>query len=301
MDRFRAFYYRNIKTLFLSRPFFTETSSSPFFILSAGRSGSTLLRKHLLKNTFVNIPPESGDLLPKLIKFYLRYNDKSWEYIVRNCVAIYHEEASVFLYWNARIEEDAIARIISLPVKEQSLNGIVNFLFTHYAQLHGFSFEKWGDKTPFLTQRLPWLTLLFPSSKFIFLIRDGRAVVNSLLKMNKEYTLETACYRWLRSIDAIKKHAQKISADQFIYVRYEDLVTHPEKELDKIYRFLHLSRRSNPLLEVFLGDDVLPYHNNIKLDISQASLKKWETELTKEEIDQITQLMNKELTILGYL
>src|SRR6478735_6678781 len=94
MNRFLTFYYQRIKPLFLEKPLYSEITENPFFILSAGRSGSTLLRKLLLTNVPVNIPPESDDLIPKLIKFYLRYNHKSWEYIVNGCIEIFNNEPS---------------------------------------------------------------------------------------------------------------------------------------------------------------------------------------------------------------
>ena len=46
-----------------------------------------------------------------------------------------------------------------------------------YARVHGK--EVWGDKTPRYVEDIPFISTLFPDSRFIHLIRDGRNVARS--------------------------------------------------------------------------------------------------------------------------
>lgn len=299
MNRFLSFYYRRIKPSFLQKPL-GAASEAPFFILSAGRSGSTLLRKWMLMNAPVNIPPESDDLIPKLIKFFIRYNHKSWEYIVRNCADIYNKEAATS-YWRAPLGEEEIKQLLSVRTKEQSLAGVIQFMYDHYARVHHLESKSWGDKTPFLIFRLPWINMLHPEAKCIFLIRDGRAVVNSFLKMNTGYTVENAADRWLKALASMEEQQRKSGKDKIHLIRYEELVTNTEIELKKIYDFLRLTPYKEPKNNLFLGDDVLPHHQNVQSEINPGNIDKWKRELSESQIRRITEKMGGRLKDLGYL
>jgi len=298
MNRVLTFYYRKIKPYFLQRPLNSNASQVPFFILSAGRSGSTLLRKMLIAQTYVNIPPESDDLIPKLVKFYLRYNHKPWEYIVKQSVRIYQQESSS-VHWQSEIKDGDLQPLLSLDSNHQSLDQVIRFLYFKYANRHGLNSERWGDKTPFLLFRIPWINMVFPKAKMIFLIRDGRAVVNSYLRINKGYSLETAAERWIRSMQTIEKQ-QKNAAALSKVIRYEDLVSQPEKEIKEIVEFLGLTFRPESLKEVFLGDDDLQHHKNVLQALSPDNISKWKQEMSKIEIEEVNKMMAPQLRKWNY-
>ena len=52
-------------------------------------------------------------------------------------------------------------------------------VFEAYAAERGK--RRWGDKTPLYMQHLPLLERLFPSARFVHLIRDGRDAALSYL------------------------------------------------------------------------------------------------------------------------
>lgn len=298
MNRFLSFYYQQIKPLFLQKPLFTPASKPPFFILSSGRSGSTLLRKLLLSHAAVNIPPESGDLIPKLLKFYLRYNHKPWNYIAGGCMEIFNNENEI-RYWDldpaSRLKE-----LVSPGYEDRSLSGIIHFLYKIYGQKHNFDYDIWGDKTPFLLFRLSWINMVYPQAKYIFLIRDGRAVVNSFLKMGGKYTLEEAVSRWRRSMEEMERQRKRTSEEQVLTLHYEDLVSSTEAVLNRTYRFLGVEPFKGTRKDIYLGDDVLPHHKNIWSDIGKGSVEKWKQELTPAQIETINKLAGHQLKALRY-
>lgn len=76
----------------------------------------------------------------------------------------------------------------------------------------------------------------FPATRFLFVLRDGRACVRSKLQRTGQ-TLEDACERWRYSV-AVMRSLERSSGDRLHVVRFEDLVRDPEQVLDGVARFL---------------------------------------------------------------
>jgi hypothetical protein len=299
MNRFQTFYYQKIKPYFLQKPLTSNNFDAPFFILSAGRSGSTLLRKLLICRTHVNIPPESDDLIPKLIKIYLRYNNQHWEYIVRKCFEIYNQEPSL-VYWNTKISEMDIQELISWKKPDQTLDSIIKYFYNQYGKKNNMESCIWGDKTPFLAFRLSWINLLYPSAKFIFIIRDSRAVVNSYLKMDTKYNLKIATNRWLKSIKEIEKQKNKREKGKVLFIKYEELVSETEIKIKEVSEFLDLPQRAEPLENIKMGDDVLDHHKNVRQEVSMEYISNWQRELSQDQVDKINKRTKSAMIKYGY-
>lgn len=86
----------------------------------------------------------------------------------------------------------------------------------------------WGDKNPHYADRqnkgcLDTIADLFPETRFIHIIRDGRDVVSSLLKKNWA-NFEEAHRLWLDHIDIGCEFGRERPAWQYFELRYEDLI-----------------------------------------------------------------------------
>lgn len=78
----------------------------------------------------------------------------------------------------------------------------------------------------------------FEGGKVVFILRDGRACVNS--KVNRtDQSIEQACIGWKYSVTCYK--FLKTSHDNNICVRFEDLLTQPKQTLTKVCDFLNVS------------------------------------------------------------
>jgi len=101
----------------------------------------------------------------------------------------------------------------------------------------------WVDATPAYTNVAPQLMTFFPSAKFIHIIRDGRAVVNSMINSGfsgAEFNdFQLACKSWVhyvnKGIDTMHKFPGRVHE-----TRNENLVSKPDDELGRIYTFLGL-------------------------------------------------------------
>ena len=91
-----------------------------------------------------------------------------------------------------------------------------------------------------------YLKHLFPKSKFIFMVRDGRANVHSIITRKEVITgFDPKSYRksltkWNTEISAMNNQCEDLGSDYCFKVYYEQLVLHPGKWLTKIFKFLEL-------------------------------------------------------------
>ena len=180
-----------------------------------------------------------------------------------------------------------------------------------YAQQKGFENKiAWGDKSPHNVRKIEYIYPVFKQSKYIFLIRDGRAVCNSLIHGKKEIfanhtTIEGATNLWnlcIEKYEWLKKRAPK---GNVLFVKYEDLVSNPEQTTKIILTFLGFEyenlEEGRKEQVSRLGFTKSEHHANTSNEISVARTEKWKTELTSEEIDNITKRIQPNLKKYGYM
>lgn len=119
---------------------------------------------------------------------------------------------------------------------------------------------KHGDPAPRLCNKDP-LTLkmgtyvidLFPQAKFLFMVRDGRATVHSIISRKVTITgFDLSSYRqclskWNKAIETMHEQCKEIGPERCMMVNYEQLVLHPEAIMHKILDFLDVPWNSSVL------------------------------------------------------
>jgi len=108
---------------------------------------------------------------------------------------------------------------------------------------HGTPAKYLCNKDPFTLKSLVYLKKLFPNSKFILMIRDGRATAHSIIERKVTISgFDITSYRdvltkWNRAIDGM--YTQCLESSSFCKpVWYEQLVLHPEATIKEITDFL---------------------------------------------------------------
>ena len=102
-----------------------------------------------------------------------------------------------------------------------------------------------GIKEVWLTEFYPSLKKEFKNSKFIFLIRDPRAVVASSLNNRKNsYDIQFLVNQW-RKISILSKIYKEKNNQDIILINYENFVLNFDKEIKKICNFLNLKKISS--------------------------------------------------------
>ena len=176
---------------------------------------------------------------------------------------------------------------------------IIENLNTQIELRHGLNIDNllakqgkdiFGIKDPELTVYLYKLQLFIPNSKFILIIRDGRAVVNSY-KENK-WGLGTNAYtgaiRWKIEVQAQQSFMDKYP-ENFLLIRFEDLVANLEKTVRKICEHLDITFDEKILEYNKIKAHFVKNASNINTDQmpNQKYVEKWKSRLSGTEIDII--------------
>eukprot|EP00088_Acartia_fossae_P048322 TRINITY_DN5270_c0_g1_i4.p1 TRINITY_DN5270_c0_g1~~TRINITY_DN5270_c0_g1_i4.p1 ORF type:complete len:377 (-),score=68.73 TRINITY_DN5270_c0_g1_i4:216-1346(-) len=139
----------------------------------------------------------------------------------------------------------------SLRLQEAGLTGdvldsaISSFILEVVAR-HAEPAKRLCNKDPFTLKSGSYLKQLFPNGKFLFMIRDGRASVHSIITRKVTITgFDLKSYRqclqkWNTAITAMNEQCKELGPNHCLPVYYEQLVLHPEKWMRKILQFLNL-------------------------------------------------------------
>jgi len=184
-----------------------------------------------------------------------------------------------------------------------SYHDFVDAIFQAYADALGK--PRWGDKTPFYTPDIDILHRIFPDGKFLHLVRDGRDVVlsqKSIEWMSGNLTKLVLDWQWKTTI------AHKVGSalgNNFLEIRYEDLVRRPEEMLQRICAFIDepydpamLNYSANA--EAVVPAESLKWHRNSIRPPDPSQLDKWKTGLPKAERIIFEQLAGDTLDLFGY-
>lgn len=272
---------------------------SPFFIVSAGRSGTTLLRKLLMQGGTVHIPPESDLNIPYLVKSYIRsIKTNNWKSLVNNSIELF-TSSSPFLYWKIDLYKN-ISTLLNLPEERKNLYSIIDYIYNEHRIKYNPNSIIWGDKTPYLIFELKWLLLLYPNCKIIHMIRDGRDVMSSYQRMTN-WSLDYSTKRWIDSIRAIDK--LNLSSNHLLEIKYEDLILNSKNTILKICEFLNIPYTEEifKVKELNLGDDILQHHRGIKENIYDKSIGRWKKDFTLSDKKYIQSELETLLIRKGYI
>ncbi|KAJ8872689.1 hypothetical protein PR048_026302 [Dryococelus australis] len=109
---------------------------------------------------------------------------------------------------------------------------------------HGDPAPRLCNKDPLTLKSAAYLAELFPEAKFIFMIRDGRATVHSIISRKVTITgFDLTSYRqclikWNAAIQVMHTQCREVGTSRCLMVPYEQLVLHPRDWMQKILHFL---------------------------------------------------------------
>jgi len=105
-----------------------------------------------------------------------------------------------------------------------------------------------GDKIPFLYRRYQEVAGSIPNVKFIFLVRDLRAVADSYRRRcddpndSWKRNVNSAISDWTEAMQATAAcHENELTAAKLLVVGYEDFYSGEIQELQRVLQFLNLS------------------------------------------------------------
>lgn len=228
---------------------FPAICESPIFIIGAPRSGTSILAWALAQHSALTTSDESN-------MFFELFRD--------NKITAAYERAGARPDsgdWLRKFEVTEAEFIASIGL---GLNSLVT------SRSGG---KRWIDQTPAKTVVAPALAQAFPGAKFIHILRDGRAVVNSMINFAAAFSPElreqfmkaaampafatdfgVACKAWAKYAGAANDFVGS-NPERAMTVRNEALREDPSARFDELLSFLDLELE--PAVPAFFRDKKL--------------------------------------------
>ncbi len=272
---------------------------NPFFIVGCGRSGTTLLRLILINQGDIIIPPECN-FLEKSLKHFkntIIINDSFLKKYVDFLYSI-----TSFSYLN--FDKDFLYNFLK-DYKPKNLYDCIELIYIAY--MKKYNKKRWGDKNPFYVLNLDLINNIFPDSKVIHVIRDGRDVALSYKKTKfGPPNMFVMAKRWEKCIKRGKEWGQKYP-DRYLEVHYEKLITNTESEIKKICDFINLEYKpsminidSSKLYNKLIPSQRKEHHKNLKKSVIKNNYSKWKKEMSLEDLKTFEWVNKDILKKLGY-
>ncbi|CAF0964638.1 unnamed protein product [Brachionus calyciflorus] len=194
-------------------------------------------------------------------------------------------------------------RIFAKSIKEATASFILHVLKTRNKQENKILCAK----DPPIVNFMDKLVDLFPNSKYIFMVRDGRAVAFSLVRYQRlEFNFKNYLDKlkeWNYTNNKTMTLCNKVGPKYCKMVKYENLVLNKESVLRDLMQFLELKWNDRMLNhEIFMNSDVelgrTEWSNSqvVKPIYYKDSRKDW----TKEIEDYDEKTIRKEIPMLKF-
>jgi LPS sulfotransferase NodH len=281
-------------------PLTTDRSRSPVFVVGCHRSGTNLLYDTLLSaGGFANYRgylPIYKVVIPRVGPLSVAANRK--------------KAIDLFLKSKGfrRCELDAAPLAAKLDAECRTGGDFIRIVMEEVARAQGV--PRWAVYDPDYVLHIERIKRDLPNALFLHIIRDGRDIALSLMKMGgfrpfpwsskARGLLETAVY-WEWTVRK-GQHYGRMFPDSYLEIHYEELVTNPGSALAKVSRFIeqdldydHIQQAAQGRLREsnssFLGDPEATRQNPVN---------RWKERLSHKEIVGLESLVGKCLEDVGY-
>jgi len=264
----------------------------PVFIVGCPRSGTTLLAAIIDRHSQISIPPETRFFEGVLPRFRTR-NGQTHDEIVK-AIQSYQRIRDL-----AISDEELLTRLQHYSPTVQ--NGFRSLLET-YAEKQGKSLM--GEKSPVHLLHVPTILDWYPEAVVLCLIRDGRDVVQSLMRV--PWTHNNLCRHaaeWSYRAALAETYHVRYSG-RFQVVRFEHLIEQPENEVKRICRFLNVAFEPQ-LLDSSVRSSVVPaWEQEWKgeaarpIDIGRVAV--WKKSALPTQLHRMNTIMQTQLRRWGY-
>lgn len=255
----------------------TRGQLRPIFIGGQRRSGTTLMRTILSRHPHIARVPESHF-----------FQEERFERFFQDLLERH---------------EGFFGRIhVGRPEMDDAVAMFIDHLFQQRTTRRGAT--RWLEKSPENILRIDYVLRLFPNAQFIHMIRDPRDTLCSMKQQARTYkpnwvkfTADVSASEWVRAIEMGLRWRE--SADRYMEVRYEELVSEPEVMVQRVLSFLGEPWCPNILDS---SGDVASgaKGGNDHRALFTGSVGRWRSELSQSEIACIQSIAGDCMALLGY-
>ena len=280
-----------------------QLACDPFFVLYDARSGSTFLADLLMRTGSVCIPPESNIVTQLLSQWRGRPIENLSELKHISSVAFEDPKLADWGLSEGQVEK-ALKR--KLPL---CLSDFLMEVFALYRVVHGGEGAVFGIKKGSYLEFSSEIDALFPRSKYICLIRDGRAVfcskrrsVHSAWNRPLETDVGAAARQWVRAVRLIRSLEDKLPARTLV-LHYEKLVQNVDTVVADILEFLDVEEGAHTLengQRYRVSERYGTIHSNVGKPPDHSRISAWRAELTAAEVEEYEAIAGERLIAEGY-
>ncbi|XP_015595260.1 protein-tyrosine sulfotransferase isoform X3 [Cephus cinctus] len=135
-------------------------------------------------------------------------------------------------------------RLVEAGISKEVMDSAIAAFCLEVIARHGEPAPRLCNKDPLTLKMGSYVLELFPNAKFLFMVRDGRATVHSIISRKVTITgFDLTSYRqcltkWNHAISVMHSQCKEVGSDKCLMVPYEQLVLHPREWMKKILSFL---------------------------------------------------------------
>ena len=298
-----------------------KKNSNPTFVIGTGRCGLTPLMDLISYHKSLSWPSQYNAYNPNFysLSFLSRIHDISIVSSLLKFKRYIPKHSEAYTFWNSlflgfrRPFRDLEAHDVMPNVEEKFHNAIGKLM-------------KYQGKEQFIAEYSGWSRIaffneIFPHCRFIHIVRDGRAVANSLLnvsywkgwegihkwrwgvpdnellgildKYNYSY-IALAAIQWKILVNNIMHKSKILSQDRFLTVRYEDMVNDPLEIANKCIDFIGVGRDFESFQKHLRRVKIIDANNNY------FRIPSWRESLSANQIHILNDILKKELDHFSY-
>uniref|UniRef100_A0A182XNL0 Protein-tyrosine sulfotransferase n=1 Tax=Anopheles quadriannulatus TaxID=34691 RepID=A0A182XNL0_ANOQN len=209
--------------------------------------------------------------------------------------------------------EKESVRLVEAGITKEVLNGAIAQFCLEIIAKHGDPAPRLCNKDPLTLKMGSYVIELFPAAKFLFMVRDGRATVHSIISRKVTITgFDLTSYRqcltkWNQAIQTMHEQCKEIGSARCMMVYYEQLVLHPEEWMRKILHFLDIPWNDSVLHhEEFINKEngvalskVERSSDQVIKPVNLEALSKWVGKIPSDVIRDMADIAPM-LSVLGY-
>ena len=277
----------------------STTDKPPVFVVGSARSGNTMLYHMLLASgrfpVYRTEPCVFDLLVPKFGDF--------------RSVSTRRELMRCWLRTRQFRRSGLDAREVTEKVVTSVTTGgeFLRAVMEEMARAGGF--QRWAVWGPDNLLHIPAIKRQIPDALFIHVIRDGRDVACALDKKefirticwDRSYRLYVSALHWLWKVQTGRGHGRAIGPD-YMEVRFEDMVLHPEEALTKVGAFIGENLDYEKISRARIGALRVPntsFPEEWKSGVF-SPVGRWKRQLSDDKVARLEGVVGELLVELGY-
>ena len=259
-------------------------------------SNAIRLRLNLHPDFYSPYPLHVSDFLPYLPDYGDLSDDDNYFRLITDVIGL--QDMSL-IRWP--VSEDPVRIFDAIKNEPRSVHRIIGELYLRAGHDKKIVMDKSQDSVSAFRE----IVALFPSVRFLDIVRDPRAQISSMNRsIIYDYDTMLNTQRWVEArqwVDQIyKSYPEKI-----LTVRFEDFLKNQEETLREICSFLHLPYL-NQMTEIERSEDALfmskqsPLWESNSMTPDLSNIDKYTLHLTHEEIEHIEWMTKPWMNQYGY-